>query len=118
MLPTKKMENEIKNKEKLVKELHTKLDKLTDIELKEKEERANLLNSDLSDKIEGKITEKVKVAYCDKELKDKTDEITWLKNDISKIRKKIELCDDKIKLYKYIIREQELIIKWLNRGVV
>ena len=106
---TKKMENEIKNKEKLINELHDKLDKLTDVELKEKAERANLLSSDLSDKIEGKITEKAKIAYCDKELKDKTDEITWLKNDISKIKRKIELCDDKIILYKYIIREQELI---------
>ena len=108
---TQKIEKQINNKEKYITALHKKLNELTDLKIKETNERAKLMSSNLSDKIEGKITEKAKVAYCDKILEEKTTTIKWLENDITKIKKQIELCDNKITLYKYHIKELELSLK-------
>ena len=105
---TEKMEQTINEKQQLTTALHKKLNQLTSLEIDEKTERADLMSSDLSDKIEGKITEKAKVAYCDKTLKPKIDSIEWLENDITKIKNQIGLCNDKISLYKYTIMELEL----------
>lgn len=101
------MLSELERKEKLVEKLHKKLDKLTDLEIKEKNERATIFSSDLSKKIEGRITDKAKVAYADKVLKEKLDLISWLKNDVAKLKRDIELVDDRITCYKYAIREGE-----------
>ena len=98
----------LETKEKLTVALHKKLNQLTNAKLQESNERAELMSSDLSEKIEGKITEKAKVAFCDKTLKPQVENIAWLENDIGKIRRQIELCNDKINLCKYIIRELEL----------
>ena len=103
-----KMEEQINKKEKYMTNLHIKLNKVTDLKIKEANERARLMSSNLSDKIEGKVTEKAKVAYCDKKLEGTVNTITWLENDITKIKKQMELCDNKISLYKYTIRELEL----------
>ena len=105
---TEKMLEAIETKEKLTVALHKKLNQLTNAKLQESNERAELMSSDLSEKIEGKITEKAKVAFCDKTLKPQVENIAWLENDIGKIRRQIELCNDKINLCKYIIRELEL----------
>lgn len=105
---TQKMEKQINKKEKYMTGLHKKLNELTHLQIQETTERAELMSSSFADKIEGKITEKAKVAYCDKKLKNKTDKIKWLENDITKIKKQMELCDNKISLYKYMIRELEL----------
>ena len=105
---SEKIENEINKKEKYTTQLHKKLNKITHLKITEASKRAKLMSSSLNDKIEGKVTEKAKVAYCDKTLEKYTNEINWLDNDITKIKKQIELCDDKISCYKYMIREQEL----------
>ena len=104
----KKILTEIELKEKSVEELHRSLDELTNLELEEADKRTKLMNSDLTKVIDGKITEKAKVAYCDSQLKKETEQIAWLKNDVSKLKKYIELHDDKISCYKYMIRELEL----------
>ena len=109
MAITGKMEIEITNKEKLVKELHKKLDQLTDMKISKSKRENEILNDPkIGDKIEGKLTEKAKTNYCNQQLEETTNEITWLENDISKIKKNIELCNDRISLYKYMIRESEL----------
>ena len=105
---TDKMLKEIETKEKLTIALHKKLNQLTHLEINESSTRAELMTDDLTNKIEGKVTEKAKVAYCDKTLKPQITEIKWLKNDIAKIKNQIGLCDDKSNTYKYIIRELEL----------
>jgi len=102
------IKNEITKKEKYTKELHTKLNEITHMKIAEANERAKLMSSNLSDKIEGKITEKAKVAYCDKQLEKQNNKIKWLDNDITKIKKRIELCNDKISCYKYMIKEMEI----------
>lgn len=103
-----KILKEVETKEKLTTNLHKKLNKVTALKLEESTERANLMSSNLSDKIDGKVTEKAKVAYCDKVLKDKVQSIEWLENDVAKIKRRINICDDKIGAYKYMIRELEL----------
>ena len=103
-----KIIKEVETKEKLTANLHKKLNKVTALKLEESTERANLMSSNLSDKIDGKVTEKAKVAYCDKVLKDKVHSIEWLENDIVKIKRRIDICEDKISAYKYMIRELEL----------
>ena len=109
MAITGKMEMEIQAKEKLVTELHKKLDELTDLKInKSKRENEILNDSEIGDKIEGKLTEKAKTNYCNQQLEETANEITWLENDISKIKRDIELCNDKISLYKYMIRESGL----------
>lgn len=108
MLPTKKMENEIKNKEKLVKELHTKLDKLLEKELYEKNERTNIITK-MEKESDKKLTDKTKQAEADFKLSETISDIETLKNEISKIKRNIELCNDKISLYKYQIKEKSLI---------
>lgn len=108
---SEKMENEIKKKEKYTVALHKKLNQQTELKLKEAEERAKLMSSDLSKHIDGKVTEKAKVAYCDKTLKEKTSKIKWLDNDISKLKRQIELCNDKIACYKYTLKEMEILKK-------
>lgn len=105
---TTKMLEAIETKEKLTSALHKKLNALTEAKLKEATERAELMSGDFSDKIEGKVTEKAKVAFCDKTLKPQVENISWIENDIAKIKNQIGLCNDKISLCKYIIRELEL----------
>lgn len=108
MIITEKMENEINNKEKLVKDLHKNLDELTDMEINKSKRENEILNDPkIGDKIEGKLTEKAKTNYCNQQLEETNIKITWLKNDISKIKRDIELCNDLISLYKYMIRESE-----------
>lgn len=99
---------EITKKENYVTVLHKKLNKQTNLKIKEATERAKLMSSNLTDKIEGKVTEKAKVAYCDKMLQKETTELKWLENDISKLKRQIELCNDKIACYKYTIKEMEI----------
>ena len=108
MLPTKKMENEIKYKEKLVKELHTKLDKLLEKELYEKKERVKIITK-MEKESDKKLTDKTKQAEADFKLSETISEIENLKHEISKIKRNIELCNDKISLYKYQIKEKSLI---------
>ena len=104
----KKILTEIELKEKSVKALHRSLDELTNLELQEADKRTKLMNSDLTKVIDGKITEKAKVAYCDSQLKKETEQIAWLENDVAKLKRNIGLNDDKISCYKYMIREMEL----------
>lgn len=109
MAITGKMEMEIQAKEKLVTELHKKLDELTEMKINKSKRENEILNDpEIGDKIEGKLTEKAKTNYCNQQLEETTNEITWLENDISKIKRDIELCNDKISLYKYMIRESGL----------
>lgn len=110
MTITDKMAEQIENKEKLVIELHGKLDELTDLKMKTAAEKNNILTDpNIGDKMEGvKVTEKSKLAFCDKQLSKSNDKIKWLENDISKIKRNIELCDNRITLYRYMIREMEL----------
>lgn len=105
---TDEITKEINKKEKYTIALHKKLNKQTDLKIKESSERARLMSSNLTDKIEGKVTEKAKVAYCDKQLQKETTELKWLENDITKLKRQIELCNDKIACYKYIIKEMEI----------
>ena len=107
-MTTKEMLNILDEKTKLTKELAEKLDKLTDLEIQEKSERTTLMNGDWTTKITGKVTEKAKASYCDEQLQDKTIEIKWLENDIGKLKRQIELCNDKLSILKYVIRESEL----------
>ena len=109
MAITEKMEKEINTKEGLVEKLHKKLDELTDMEINKSKRENEILNDpNIADKIEGKLTEKAKTNYCNQQLEETSNEITWLKNDISKIKRDIELCNDRISLYKYMVRESEL----------
>lgn len=105
---TDDLHKEINIKEKYTIALHKKLNKQTDLKIKESTERAKLMSSNLSDKIEGKITEKAKIAYCDKQLQKETTELKWLENDINKLKRQIDLCNDKISCYKYMIKEMEI----------
>lgn len=105
---SEKIIKEIEAKEKLTTNLNKKLNKVTALKLEETTERAKLMSSNLNDKIDGKVTEKAKVAYCDKVLNDKVQSIEWLENDIAKIKRRINICDDKISAFKYMIREKEL----------
>ena len=105
---TNEIKKEIIKKEEYTNELHEKLNQVTHLKITEANERAKLMTSNLADKIEGKITEKAKVAYCDKQLEKQNNEIKWLENDITKIKKTIELCNDKISCYKYMIKEMEI----------
>ena len=104
----KKILTEIEKKEKLNKDLDNKLAQIVQLKLDESNKRAELMSGDLTNKIEGKVTEKAKVAYCDKILRGKIKAIEWLDNDVGKIKRMINLCDDKISAYKYMIREMEL----------
>ena len=99
---------QIEKKEKLNKELDKKLVQIVQLKLDESNERAELMSSNLNDKIDGKVTEKAKVAYCDKVLKGKIKAIDWLENDVAKIKRMINICEEKISAYKYMIREKEL----------
>lgn len=107
---TTKFEKEIESKEKLVTELNKKRKQLLDLQLNYASERNKILTTtDWEEKIVGKVTDKAKNAYADDQLQEKDTEIKWLENDISIIRKNIELCNDKISLYKYMIRELEIV---------
>lgn len=99
---------QIEKKEKLNKKLDKKLVQIVQLKLDESNERAELMSSNLNDKIDGKVTEKAKVAYCDKVLKGKIKAIDWLENDVAKIKRMINICEEKISAYKYMIREKEL----------
>lgn len=105
---TDKMEAQIETKEKLTNDLKKKLDELIDMKISKSDSENEILNDpDIEDKIVGKITEKAKTNYCNQQLQDITNNIEWLENDISKIKKDIEICNDRISLYKYRIRESE-----------
>ncbi|MBQ6220054.1 MAG: hypothetical protein IJH63_00205 [Methanobrevibacter sp.] len=109
MTITDLMEKEIETKKKLTSELQGKLDELTELELNIACEKNKILNDPLiGEKIEGRVTDKSKDAFVAKSLEKENNKKTWLQNDISKIKQDIGLCDDTIRLYKYVIREKEL----------
>lgn len=105
---TDEMHEQITKKEALNKKLTELVHQQVALEIKEANKRANLMNSDLSKVIDGKITEKAKVAYCDTVLKHEVNQIKHLKKDVATVKREIELVNDKISLVKYMIRELEI----------
>ena len=104
----KKMILEVENKERMVVELNDLCTKLVKMEIAEETARVEIFNK-LEAESEGKrVTDKTKTATADAELKDQIIAIKILKNDIAILRRNIELCDDKISVYKYMVRELEL----------
>lgn len=108
MTISEEIKNEITKKEKYINTLNNKLDEITELKITEANERTKLMTGNFTGKIEGKITEKAKVAYCDKKLEKQNNKIKWLETDINKLKKRIELCNDKISCYKYMIKEMEV----------
>ena len=82
------------------KKLTDLLNQQVALEIKEANKRAELMNSDLSKVIDGKVTEKAKVAYCDTFLKSQVGQIKHLKKDVASVKREIDLVNDKISLYK------------------
>ena len=108
---TEKMEAEINSKKGLTKTLQKKLDTLCELELKiANATNKILIDPNIGDKIEGRITDKAKIALVEKSLENEKTKLAWLENDIVKIKQDIGLADDKIRLYKYMIREKELSV--------
>lgn len=92
-----------------VNELNELCDKLITLEIKEANERVNIMNRLEAKAIADgkKVTDKTKVATADAELENEINQIKHLKNDINKVKRDIELCDDEISLFKYTIRVLE-----------
>ena len=103
---TKEMRKIITEKETKVNKLNTLCKQLVALEIKETNKRAELMNK-LTNSGE-KMTEKVKVAKCDAELKSEIGQIAHLKNDINSLKREIDLCNDKLSLHRNIIRELQL----------
>ena len=103
---TKKMAKTIEEKEKLNKELTDLLKKCTNLEIGERTKRTYLMNKLAESGV--KMTEKAKIAQCDAELKTEMDNITYIKLAIGEVKREIELCNDKISLYRNMIRELEV----------
>ena len=102
------MEQQIIKKEILNKRLTDLLNQQVALEIRESNKRASLMNSDLSEVIDGKITEKAKIAYCDTVLKNEVNKIKHLKKDVASVKREIELVNDRISLAKYTIRELQI----------
>ena len=102
------MMNEIKEKENTIKKLNNLIDQCTALEIKERNKRAShmlkLTNSG------EKMTEKIKIAKCDELLKGEMGKISHIKKDIGKLKRQIELHNDKISLYRNMIRELQITI--------
>lgn len=107
---TTKMEQAINKKENLTKKLNDLCDQLVALEIKEATKRVAMMNKLDAEAIESgkKMTDKSKTALCDVELKNEMNKIKHLKNNISKVKRDIDLCNDKISLQRNVIREMEL----------
>lgn len=103
---TTKMEKAIDKKEQLTKKLNSLIDQCTALEIKERNKRASLMEELTNSGV--KMTEKVKVAKCDKALKSEMGQLAHLKKDIGKVRRDIEICNDRISLARNVIRELEI----------
>lgn len=104
---TDMMAKTIQEKEREVKKLNELVDQCTAMEIKERNKRAKIMN-DLSES-GVKMTEKVKVAKCDELLKSEMGQIAHLKKDIGKLKRAIDLHNDKLSLCRNMLRELELL---------
>lgn len=109
---TKEMNKIINEKEDKVTKLNTLCKQLVALELKEANTRVRIINKiEAQAKAEGKkVTDKTKQAEADAQLKSEIGKIAHLKNDISSLKREIDLCDDKLSLHRNIIREMELTL--------
>ena len=105
---TNEMLKIINEKEGKVNKLNTLCKQLVALELREANKRVEILNR-IEAEAEKKVTDKTKQATADAELKQELGQIAHLKNDISSLKREIELCNDKISLHRNIIREMELM---------
>lgn len=103
---TNQMAQAIHEKEIKVAKINELCNQLVALEIKERNARAKILE-ELTNSGE-KLTEKVKTAKADNLLKSELGKIAHLKNQISNLRREIELCNDKISLARNIIRELEI----------
>lgn len=104
---TLKMEQVIKKKETQVKHLNHLCNQLVAMEIKEANKRVAIMNK-IEAEAEKKMTDKTKTAMCDAELKQEMGQIKHLKNDIGNLKRNISLSDDKISLYRNMIKELTL----------
>lgn len=107
---TTKMEQIIQEKEQKVKHLNRLCKQLVALEIKEANKRVEIINKvEAEAQTEGKkVTDKTKNAIADAELKSVLGQIAHLKNDISSLKREIDLCNDKLSLQRNIIRELQL----------
>lgn len=105
---TKQMEKTITDKENLIKQLDKKTEELLNKELHEKQERVKIFVKMEKESEGKKITDKSKNAEADHQLKDTITEIQRLSYEIDKIKRHITLCNDKLSLYRNMIRELQL----------
>ena len=104
---TKKMENVINEKERKVKHLNGLCSQLTALEIKEGNKRTEIFNK-IEKEATKKVTDKTKTAEADKILKSEIGQIKHLKTQISNEKREIELLNDRLSLYRNIIRELQL----------
>lgn len=103
---TTQMAQAVEQKATKVAKINELCNQLVALEIKERNARAKILE-DLTNSGE-KLTEKVKTAKADKLLKSELGKIAHLKNQISNLRREIEVCNDRISLARNIIRELEI----------
>ena len=105
---TNEMKKIIQEKEVKVLKLNTLCKQLVALELKEANKRVEILNRIEAEAGGKKVTDKTKQAQADAELKGVIGQIAHLKNDVSSLKREIELCNDKLSLHRNIIRELQL----------
>lgn len=104
---TEKMEKVIIEKELKVKHLNELSKQLVSLEIKESNKRTEIFNR-IEMEATKKVTDKTKTAEADAVLKHEINKIKHLKNDISSEKREIELLNDRLSLYRNIIRELQI----------
>ena len=106
---TNELKTLISEKENLIETLNKQLRELQKLETENLTETNKILTeTNWSEVIDGRVTEKAKTAIVEKQLSEKINNVEILKLKIAETKRDIELINDKISLCKLIIREMEI----------